>query len=237
MRLQKMIARACELSRRAAEKAILSGHVTVNGKTVSILGTKVNPKEDRVCVNGRPVSLPERFFYIAYNKPCGLLVTKDDPQGRPTIWDRLPKWKKLLNSAGRLDLNSEGLLILTNDGALINALTHPRHLVSKVYRVKVKGVPTTSSVDRLKSGIRLEEGMTRPARVKVLEREKNCSLLEITIEEGRKRQVRRMCEAVGHAVLELKRVAVGPVVMENMKTGECRHLTKKEIDSLKNIKV
>lgn len=237
MRLQKMIARACELSRRAAEKAILSGHVTVNGKTISILGTKVNPKEDRVCVNGRPVDLPERFFYLAYNKPCGLLVTKDDPQGRPTIWDRLPKWKKLLNSAGRLDLNSEGLLILTNDGALINALTHPRHLVSKVYEVKVRGVPAPSEIDRLGSGIKLEEGKTRPAKVRILDREKNCSRLEISIEEGRKRQVRRMCEAVGHPVLALKRVAVGPVVLENMKTGECRHLTKKEIDSLKKIRI
>jgi pseudouridine synthase len=228
-----MIAQACELSRRAAEKAILSGRVTVNGRIISILGTKVNPKADHVCIDGRPVNLPERFFYLAYNKPCGLLVTKEDPHGRPTIWDRLPKWKKLLNSAGRLDLNSEGLLILTNDGAMINALTHPRHIVSKVYEVKVRGVPTASDIERLRSGIKLEEGRTRPAKVRVLDSEKKCSLLEISIEEGRKRQVRRMCQAVGHPVIRLKRVAVGPIKLAGLKPGAWRHLNQEEISAIR----
>ncbi len=237
IRLQKIIAQGYDLSRRAAEKAILSGRVTVNGKTVSILGTKVNPKTDIVCVDGKTVELPKQYYYLAYYKPCGQLVTKHDPYGRETIWTMLPRWKPILNSAGRLDLNSEGLLILTNDGSLINALTHPRHAIRKVYEVRIKGVPNESKIKRLQNGIKLAEGLTKPAKVKVIDKQKNSTVLEIIIEEGKKRQIRRMCQAIGHSVIALKRIAVGNITLGNMSPGQSRQLTNKEIEGLMKLTI
>ena len=234
MRLQKVIAQATKLSRRAAEKAIVAGEVTVNGRVVSILGTKIDPLVDRVCLHGHPLNLPERYYYLAFYKPGGLLVTKEDPQDRPTIWEKLSEWEGILNSAGRLDLNSEGLLLLTNDGELLNKLTHPRHEMRKVYEVKVRGIPTLASINRLQTGVKLEEGKTAPAQVKILRKEKNFSYLEIGIREGRKRQVRRMCKAVGHHVLRLKRVSIGPIKLGKLKSGKWRHLSLKEVAALKS---
>jgi pseudouridine synthase len=233
MRLQKIIAKATELSRRSAEEAILAGEVAVNGKIISTLGTKINPKADRVSVRGRPISVVREYFYLAFHKPRGLVVTKSDEKGRPTIWERLGKWKQTLNSVGRLDLDSEGLLLLTNDGDLINKLTHPRHEIMKIYEVEVKGEPAQKAVENLRRGVLLKDGKTHPAKVKVLAVDKRIASIQIGIKEGRKRQIRRMCEAVGHPVVRLKRTAVGPIKLEQLKPGQWRYLKREEILELK----
>lgn len=233
MRLQKMIAQATELSRRAAEKVILAGEVKVNGRIVLTLGTKVNPIADRVSVKGKTISLSLTPCYLAFHKPRGLLVTKSDTHGRNTIWGLLAEWKELLNSVGRLDLDSEGLLLLTNDGDLINKLTHPRHEVIKRYEAQVKGAPDVKALQNLKEGVLLGDGKTMPAQVKVLTVDKKTSWIQIGIKEGRKRQIRRMCEAVGHPAIRLIRVAVGPVKLNELKSGQWRHLKAQEIRTLK----
>lgn len=233
MRLQKMIAKATELSRRSAEKVILAGEVTVNGKIISTLGTKINPKEDKVSIKGRPISIAREYFYLAFHKPRGLVVTKSDEKGRPTIWEKLRSWKQTLNSAGRLDLDSEGLLLLTNDGDLINRLTHPRHEITKLYEVEVKGEPAQKVIETLRKGVLLKDGKTHPAKVKVLAVDKKITSIQIGIKEGRKRQIRRMCEAVGHPVIRLKRIAVGPIKLEQLRPGQWRHLRQDEIRQLR----
>lgn len=233
MRLQKLIALTTELSRRAAEEAIAKGCVTVNGEVVTVMGTTVDPAKDKVCFRGRPLRAPERFQYLAFYKPRRVLVTKNDPEGRPTIWEYMESWKGKLNSAGRLDFDSEGIILLTNDGEMLNALTHPRHEIYKVYEAKVRGVPTKETIEKLKDGVRLDDGKTLPALVRVMSIKESNAWIEISIREGRYRQVRRMCEAVGHEVLKLKRVSVGPIRLGRMRAGEWRFLSRKEVDSLK----
>jgi pseudouridine synthase len=232
MRLQKLIALASELSRRTAEEAIAKGAVTVNGAVVTAMGTSVDPAVDKVCVNGKPLQLPTRFFYLAMYKPRRVLVTKGDPRGRKTVWDYLEGWREKLNSAGRLDYESEGLLLLTNDGEMINSLTHPKHEIKKVYVAKVKGEPTEQTIEKLRSGIALEEGKTLPAEIKVVRVAESNMWLQIAIREGKYRQIRRMCEAVGHPVLKLKRVSIGPVRLGQMKAGEWRYMSQKEVYNL-----
>jgi len=232
-----MIALTTDLSRRAAEISIASGEVAVNGTVVTMMGTSVDIVTDRVCLRGRPLRLPERFLYLAFYKPRRVLVTKRDPQGRHTIWEYLEKWKTQMNSAGRLDYDSEGLLLVTNDGMMLNALTHPRHELVKIYVVKVRGEPTADVIDRLKTGVKLPDGETLPARVKVLKTVEKNAWLEVAIKEGRNRQIRRMCDAIGHPVLKLKRVAVGPVRLGEMRPGEWRFLSQKEISELRNLVV
>jgi len=225
MRLQRLIALTTDLSRRAAEKAIARGEVTVNGKTVTQMGTVVDSTADKVALKGRPLSLPERFSYIAFYKPRRVLVTKSDPQGRRTIWHYLEKWKERVNSVGRLDYESEGLLLLTNDGTMLNMLTHPSHEVMKVYVVKVKGEPSKDVIGKLTDGVQLDDGVTLPAQVKVMR-------VAESIREGRYRQIRRMCEAVGFPAMKLKRVSVGPIRLGQMKAGEWRFLSQKEVGQL-----
>lgn len=229
-----MIALATDLSRRAAEGAIARGEVTVNGTVVTAMGTTVNPAADRVCLKGRLLRIPQRFFYLAFYKPRRVIVTKRDPEGRPTIWDYLERWKEKLNAAGRLDYDSEGLLILTNDGEMLNALTHPRHELIKVYEVKVRGEPSLSTIERLKNGVKLEDGLTLPAQVRVKGAAEKNTWLEIGIREGRNRQVKRMFEAVGHPVMKLKRIAVGPIRIGKIKPGEWRFISEKELEELKS---
>jgi pseudouridine synthase len=233
MRLQKLIALTTELSRRTAEQAIAKGLVTVNGTVVTVMGTTVDPLKDKVYFKGRPLRTPERFYYLAFYKPRRVLVTKNDPEGRPTIWEYLESWKGKLNSAGRLDFESEGLILLTNDGEMLNALTHPRHEIFKIYEAKVRGVPAKETLDNLKNGVRLDDGKTLPAEVRVLSVKESNAWIEISIREGRYRQIRRMCEAVGHDVLKLKRVSVGPIRLARMKPGEWRFLSQKEVSSLR----
>lgn len=232
-RLQKILAQATKLSRRAAEEAISKGFVKVNGQVVTKLGTKADPGKDHVSLHGKSVRPIRQRVYIAFNKPKNTMVTKSDPEERPLIWDRLhPDMKELLNSAGRLDFDSEGLLILTNDGELIHRLTHPKSEVWKSYYVKVSGVPSNDNVAKIKTGVRLEDGVTLPAKLELLRSNEKHAYFEISIREGRNRQIRRMFAAIGHPVSKLRRTAIGPIKIGSLKPGEYRHLTRKEIKML-----
>ena len=232
MRLHRMIALSSELSRRAAEKAIAAGEVTVNGQVVTTLGTVVDPATDCVVLRGTPLVMAATRSYVAYHKPIGFMVTKSDPEGRPTIWDHLGVWKDKLNSVGRLDFNSEGLLLLTDDGDFLNRLTHPRHEIWKIYCVRVKGVPSAADLKHLEMGIDLDDGTTLPAKVRRIDPDQENALIEIGIREGRNRQVRRMFDAIGFPVVNLRRMAVGPVWLGELKPGEWRLLTSLEVAEL-----
>lgn len=231
-RLQKFIARAGVASRRHAEKLITSGRVKVNGIVVKELGTKINPDIDTVTVDNKPVKAEEKV-YLLLNKPKGYVTTLYDPQGRPIITDILKNVRERVYPVGRLDYDTEGLLLVTNDGQLTYALTHPRHEVPKTYRALVKGVPSREKINQMRNGLMLSDGPTAPAKVRLLGRKKDNGLLEITIHEGRNRQVKRMCEHIGHPVLELKRVKLGNLTLKGLATGQYRHLTRKEINELK----
>lgn len=236
MRLQRMIALSSELSRRRAEKAIADGRISVNGSTVTTAGTTINPQTDRVCIDGKPIYLNPKRHYLIFNKPRGLIVTKSDPEGRRTIWERLEECKHKLNAVGRLDLDTEGLLILTDDGDFINRLTHPRHEVWKTYLARVRGVPNVVSIKKLCDGVALKDGKTLPAKVRRIDAGDPNALLEISIREGKNRQVRRMCEAIGFPVVRLKRTAVGSVKLGRLKPGQWRKLKPHEISHLAGAK-
>lgn len=198
------------------------------------LGTKADPSRDRITVDGRPLRL-QAPVYLLLNKPTGVVTTLSDPQGRPTIKDLLPKPRTTrVFPVGRLDFHSSGLLLLTNDGALALRLTHPRYGVRKTYHVKVKGRPTEHDLNRLRKGVQLEEGRTQPADVRVLESSEAKSWLEITVAEGKRHQVRRMCEAVGHPVEKLTRIRMGPLELGKLVPGRVRPLTEREIAKLRN---
>lgn len=232
MRLQRLIAASSELSRRAAEAAITAGRVTVNGKTVTLLGTTVQLGRDHVALDGRPLRPSTERHYLAFNKPSRTLVTKSDPEERATIWSLLDRWKGRLNTAGRLDYDSEGLLILSDDGDFLNQLAHPRHEIWKVYEVKVKGAPSDEQLKKLMTGVTLDDGPTLPARVTKGKKEATHMWLKIGIREGRNRQIKRMCEVIGHPVLKLKRVAIGPVRLGKLRSGTWRYLTQQELSRL-----
>ncbi|MFH1830562.1 MAG: pseudouridine synthase [Pseudomonadota bacterium] len=232
IRLQRMIALSSELSRRSAEAAIKRGEVTVNGRVTTELGTSVDPLRDKVCLNGSPLFFKARRNYLAFFKPRNVLVTKHDPQSRPTIWDGLKEWKDKLNSVGRLDFDSDGLLLLTDDGDFLNLLTHPKHEIWKIYRVRVKGEPSAEDLKRLREGVKLSDGQTLPAKVKRVDKGGLNALLEISIREGRNRQVRRMCDAIGYPVIKLRRIAIGPIRLGSLKIGKWRHLKSAEVKAV-----
>jgi 23S rRNA pseudouridine2605 synthase len=243
-RLQKVLAHAGVASRRAAEKLIAEGRVTVNRTTVREMGVKADPDVDDIRVDGRRLRAPERHRYILLNKPAGFVTTRSDPQRRRTVIDLLDGVREYVYPVGRLDYDTEGLLLLTNDGDLAARLTHPRHEVERVYEAHVAGTPDEEAIDRLRRGIPLDGRRTMPAEVTRLSRtaakagrqERN-SVLLITIREGRNRQVRRMCEAVGHPVQKLRRVRIGPIADRRLRPGEWRELTKIEVEKLKSGKV
>ncbi|RDV83044.1 pseudouridine synthase [Ammonifex thiophilus] len=232
-RLQKVLARAGIASRRKAEKLILAGRVRVNGQVVDKLGVKVDPERDLIEVDGKPIKLPERLIYLAFHKPRGVVTTLHDPQGRPKVTDFLKGLRERVFPVGRLDYDSEGLLLLTNDGELAHRLLHPRFHVPKTYLVWVKGEVGKEKLDLLRRGIELEDGPTLPVEVRALRRTKGETILQLTIREGRKRQIRRMFRALGYEVSRLKRVAVGPVRLGPLRPGEYRHLTPREVESLR----
>ncbi len=205
----------------------------VNGQVVTELGTKADPARDRITVDRRRVSIAPEFVYLIMHKPAGVVTTMADPEGRPTVRDLLPKLSVRVYPVGRLDYHSSGLLLLTNDGQLALRLTHPRFGVAKVYHVKVKGVPDGATLERLKRGVRLEDGVARVDTVRTLRSNGKKTWLEISIREGRKREIRRLCEAVEHEVEKLKRVAIGPLKLGRLEPGECRLLTEKEIRALR----
>ncbi len=222
-RLQKILARAGVCSRRRAEKYIAAGRVAVDGRVVTRPGTKVDPDRVTITVDNRPVAREEKI-YILLNKPTGYVTTLDDPQGRPIVTDLLPDIHHRVFPVGRLDLDSEGALLLTNDGALGNRILHPRFQVNKTYEATVRGTPKKSSLQRLEQGIMLEGRKTWPAELRVLRRRKATTTIEVIIHEGRKRQVRKMFQAVGHPVLRLKRTAYGGLQLGSLEPGKFRFL-------------
>jgi len=234
-RLQKVLAQAGVASRRQSEVLITQGKVSVNGQKVTELGVKVDPDEDIILVNNKPISLEDKKVYFALNKPAGYISSVKDPQGRPTVLDLFPDVKERIYPVGRLDYETEGLLILTNDGELTNALTHPSHEISKIYSARVQGTPGIGAIKKLTKGVQLEDGITAPARVEIKEVTKGKALMEIEIHEGRNRQVRRMLEAVGHPVVYLKRIQVGPVKLGNLSLGQYRPLSSNELRELKKV--
>ncbi len=235
-RLQKIISHAGLASRRKAEEWILEGRVSVNGRVVVELGAKADPDRDAIKVNGRLVrAIGGAFRYVLLNKPRGVVSTLSDPEGRRTVVDLLKGIKERVYPVGRLDLDSEGLLLLTNDGEMANRLMHPRHGVEKTYHVKAQGVLTEGEIERLSRGIPLEEGKTAPARIRKIRKTETNSWIEITIHEGRKRQVRRMVEKVGHTVLKLKRIRYAFLTPAGLPPGAFRVLTPGEVQRLKRL--
>jgi pseudouridine synthase len=238
-RLQKILSGAGVASRRTAETLIEQGRVTVNGRTVTELGSKADPEADDIRVDGRRVKAAQRRRYILLYKPRGYITTRSDPQHRPTVIELLAKGgvKEYVYPVGRLDYDSEGLLLLTSDGELAAHLTHPRHGVEREYEVRVKGVPDSHDLDRLSRGISLEGRRTGPARVevaKVIEAESGPqALLSFVIHEGRNRQVRNMCDAIGHPVVRLRRRRNGPITDEHIRPGEFRDLSPQEVALLR----
>ena len=235
-RLHKRIAASGLCSRRAAEDLIREGRVQVNGKTVTEMGVKVSP-EDEIKVDGKTLATA-KIYTLLMNKPVGYLTTLSDPQKRRTVQQLLPQLDVQVKPVGRLDMDSEGLLLFTNDGALAQRLTHPRYGIEKEYQVTVRGIPTEQSLEKLRKGVYIEEGgKTAPAKVQRVhdDSRKGACVLRITIHEGRKRQVRLMCEAVGHPVQSLRRIRIGPLVLKDLPPGACRSLSKVEIDKLKKL--
>jgi 23S rRNA pseudouridine2605 synthase len=236
-RLQKLIAAAGIASRRHAEELIVAGEVTVNGETVRELGTKADPARDHIKVRGRlinPLLEKHEKVYVLLNKPRGYLTALADTEGRPLVTELVPHALGRLHPVGRLDFNTEGLLILTNDGELTNHVTSARNHVRKVYEVKVKGVPPEEQIARLRRGIRLDDGVrTAPAEIKKVGETDTNSWFEVVLEEGRNQQIRKMFDAIGHSVLKLRRVKVGPVEIERLPTGKWRYLSPAEVARLK----
>jgi pseudouridine synthase len=231
-RLQKYLARAGVAARRPAEELIRAGRVTVNGQVADRLGVTVDPDRDVVAVDGRVVRPPAERQYLVLHKPPGYVTTVRDPEGRPTVMELLPRGRRLY-PVGRLDADSEGLLLVTDDGDLAYRLLHPRFGVEKEYHVLVDRAPSADELERLRSGVELEEGRTAPAQVAVVATGPNGAWLRVTVHEGRKRQVRRMCQAVGLRVRRLVRTRFGPIMLGRLPVGRYRLLRPEEVRQLR----
>jgi len=232
-RLQKVIAHAGVASRRKAEALILEGKVKVNGKVVKELGVKVS-NSDTVEVEGIPLEKEQPVYFLFY-KPRGIISSVTDDKGRKTVTDFFPAIKERIYPVGRLDYDTSGLLLLTNDGEFANLLMHPRNEIEKEYIAKIKGIPLRENLKALEKGIQLEDGKTAPARVKVIsvDKKKGSSIVQLTIHEGRNRQVRRMFEAIGHPVMKLRRERYAFLTLHGLKAGESRELTSHEVKQLR----
>ena len=236
MRLQKVLALSGVASRRNSEKMIAEGRVAVNGKVITEMGVQVDELHDKVTVDGNLCHLEEEKHYLAYNKPIGEVTTVSDPEGRATVMDKFRDYPVRLYPVGRLDYDSEGLLLLTNDGDLMNNLLHPSHEVDKTYLARVSNQVSDESIRRLRAGVKLDDGrMTSPAKVRFLKQEAFATVLLVTIHEGRYRQVRRMFEAVGHEVVQLKRVGFGTIMLGDLPRGSWRKLSDLEVKKLKEL--
>jgi len=233
MRLQRFLAHAGVASRREAERFILAGRVSVDGKVVRLLGTSVG-EDAHVTVDGRPVHLQQEWTYLVINKPYGMMTTLHDPEGRKTIASLIPPGKRLY-PVGRLDYDTSGLLLLTDDGPLTHLLTHPAFGVDKTYRVTVRGRLDPTQVAELRSGLMLEDGRTQPAQVRIVAANREQSVLDLTIHEGKNRQVRRMLEQLDRPVLALTRLRFGPLALGDLPVGATRELSKRELASLKRM--
>lgn len=233
IRLQKYLADCGVASRRKCEEYIIQGKVQVNGKTVTELGLKVNPKKDKVKFENKEIKMSNKHVYILLNKPIGYVTTVNDQFNRDTVLN-LVKVKERIVPVGRLDMYTSGALILTNDGDFVYKVTHPKHEIEKTYTVTVKGIIQNKEVEQLRKGVTIDDYITKPAKVKILKTdiEKNISRLEITIHEGKNRQVRKMCEAVGKSVLALHRSKIGNIGVKDIELGKWRYLNNKEIEEI-----
>lgn len=232
-RLQKYLANCGVASRRKCEEYILQGKVKVNGQIVTELGTKINTEKDIIEFEGKQIKENTKHVYILLNKPIGYVTTSDDQFGRDTVLD-LVKVKERIVPVGRLDMYTSGALILTNDGDFVYKVTHPKHEIEKTYTVTVKGIVKNNEVEQLRNGVKIEDYITKPAKVKILktDNEKEISRLEITIHEGKNRQVRKMCEAVGRKVLALHRSKIGNIGVKDLELGKWRFLNSREVQEL-----
>ena len=230
MRLQKFLANSGVASRRKCEELILEGKISVNGKVVNELGMKIDPAVDKIEYCGKSIHNTEKLVYILLNKPIGYVTTAKDQFNRDTVLD-LVNVKQRVVPVGRLDMYTSGALILTNDGDFVYKVTHPKHEITKTYTVTVHGIITNDAVERLRQGVKIDDYMTRPAKVRILkiDVDKNISRLEITIHEGKNRQVRKMCEAVECKVIALHRSKIGNIGVKDLKLGSWRYLTEKEL--------
>jgi pseudouridine synthase len=238
-RLQKLIAAAGIASRRHAEQLMVDGQVSVNGKVITELGAKADPQRDHIKVKGKLINPQlERHenIYVLLNKPRGYLTSMSDPEDRPLVTDLIPKSLGRLHPVGRLDFNTEGLLLLTTDGELTNVITSAKNQIPKVYRAKVKGVPTEKAIERLRRGIVIGEGeRTARAEVRKLRESQTNAWFEVTLYEGRNQQIRRMFDEIGHSVIKLVRTRIGKLEVEPMKVGQWRYLTAREVRQLKSV--
>ena len=237
IRLQKFLAEAGIASRRKAEEYIMQGRVKVNNKVVSELGTKIIPDKDIILFDDNEVKNKTKNVYILLNKPIGYVTTAKDQFNRDTVLD-LVKVKERLVPVGRLDMYTSGALLLSNDGDFVYKITHPKHEIDKTYTVTLIGIVTNEEVESLRQGVKIEDYVTKPAKVKILKTdvEKNISRLEITIHEGKNRQVRKMCEAIGKKVKALHRSKIGNISVKDLKIGQWKYLNEKEVDYLLNNK-
>lgn len=233
-RLQKVLAHAGVASRRHSEELIKAGKVKVNGQVVTQLGVKVDSSTDRIEVNGQLIQQERKRTFLFY-KPLRVITSVSDPQGRKVVTDYFRSVPERIYPVGRLDYDTEGLLLLTNDGELANRLIHPRYEVDKTYVATVKGRPSPAAIEQLKKGVKLEDGWTAPAGVRILSQDEAQTKLQLTIREGRNRQVRRMCEAVGHPVIHLMRTRLGFLTLHGLKRGEYRELTQQEEERLRRL--
>lgn len=234
IRLQKVLAAAGVASRRASEQLIDEGRVEVNGAIVTEQGMRVDPERDVIRVDDARIPPPRRHRYVVLNKPRGVVSTMEDPEGRPTLSDYLPRGKERLFHVGRLDTDTDGLILLTNDGDFAHRMAHPSYEVPKTYLVEVAGIMDNRSLKRLEKGVTLDDGPVRPDRVKLISRNetKSKTLLSITLHEGRNRIVRRLMDAVGHPVDQLARTSIGPVRLGHLPVGQSRDLTSEELGAL-----
>lgn len=232
VRLQKYLAQCGVASRRQAEKIIKQGRVQVDGVVITAMGTLVNPDKQVICLDEKEVKAEQELFYILLNKPKGFVTTLSDPQGRPIVTSLIPDISARLFPVGRLDLDTEGALLLTNDGQLAQEIQHPKFEVKKSYEARVLGTPDKHVISQLERGILLDNKKTSPARVRIKKKFKKSSIIKITIHEGRKRQVRKMFQAVGHPVIELKRVSYGKLLLGTLPTGKYRKLNRNDIKKI-----
>ncbi|MGL6106891.1 pseudouridine synthase [Romboutsia sp.] len=238
MRINKYIASCGIASRRKSEEIILQGRVNVNGNTVQELSFNIDESKDVVEIDGERIGLAGKQVYIVLNKPEGYITTVKDQFDRPSVLDLVSDIEERVYPIGRLDYETSGLLILTNDGDLTYKLTHPKHEVDKTYMAIVKGIPTSEELSQFEEGLYIEDYKTAPAKIKIVKKdeEKKYSICQIKIHEGRNRQVRKMCRAINHPVLRLRRVAMGEITLKDTEIGNYRHLSKEEVEYLKSIK-
>lgn len=232
IRLQKYLADCGVDSRRKCEELILQGKVNVNGKTVTELGTKVIPKKDKVSINGALIEPAKKYVYIMLNKPEGYITTAKEQFNRPAVMDLLSGVSERVYPVGRLDMDTTGLLLFTNDGDMAFKITHPKYKINKTYIAEVNGCPDSEKMSKFRKGLRIEDYVTAPAEIRLVAKKKNTSILEITIHEGRNRQIKKMCDEIGHKVIKLQRKALGSLELGELEEGKFKYLKKSEVERI-----